>query len=223
MKQIDISEASKSFGNTKILSNASIQIPFGKIIGLFGRNGSGKSTLLRLIFGSLQADSIKLLVDGVHIKPHNVIASQQIAYLPQDSFLPKELHVRKIIPLLFPNGDDQDAIFYAKGVASFEKQLIGKLSIGQLRYLELLLIGNMNHSYLMLDEPFSMIEPLYKDIIKDYLSKLKKQKGIILTDHYYDDVLEITDTNYILKDGLLKKINSQEDLFKYEYLKRIDS
>jgi len=223
MKKLEISQLSKSFGSTNILDNTAIDIPFGEITGLFGRNGCGKSTLLKLIFGSLKADTIKLILDDENMKPQEVIQSKLIGYLPQDSFLPKELRVRKVIPLLFPNGNDQDAIFYAKGVASFEKQLVGKLSIGQLRYLELLLIGNMNHKYLMLDEPFSMIEPLYKDTIKEYLQTLKQHKGIILTDHYYNDVLEITDSNYILKDGNFLKINSKKDLLKYEYLKRIDS
>ena len=50
----------------------------------------------------------------------------------------------------------------------------------------------------MLDEPFSMIEPIYKDIIKSLLLRLKKTKGIILTDHYYNDVLEITDKNFVI-------------------------
>ena len=102
---------------------------------------------------------------------------------------------------------------------SFEKIKIGKLSLGQLRYLELLIIGNLNHQFLMLDEPFSMIEPIYKDVIKSLLLKLKKSKGIILTDHYYNDVLEITDENFVIKDSEIIKVVDKSDLVKYEYLR----
>jgi len=222
MKKIQVSNVSKSFGTTKILNAVSLEIPSNHITGLFGRNGTGKSTLLKIIYGTLGADSINMFVDGTLTIPKNVIQQQNIGYLPQQSFLPKELQVRKVIPMFYSNGDDQDKIFYTQGVSSFEKQLIGKLSIGQLRYLELLLVGNLDHNYLILDEPFSMIEPLYKDIIKTYLTGLKQYKGIILTDHYYNDVLEITDSNYVLTDGSLNQINSKHDLLTYKYLNSLD-
>ncbi|WP_318544554.1 P-loop NTPase family protein [Marixanthotalea marina] len=119
----------------------------------------------------------------------------------------------------FPSGEDQDKIFYAPQVFSFEKIKVGKLSMGQLRYLELLIIGNLHHQFLMLDEPFSMIEPLYKDIIKDLLLKLKQTKGIILTDHYYDDVLQITNRNFVIKGGDMVEVTTENDLYKYDYLK----
>lgn len=218
---LTINNASKSFNGRNILDAISFSIKRNSITGLFGRNGCGKSTLLKLIFGTLKADSIEVYIDELKLYQKEIIPSKNIAYLSQDSFLPKELTVRKVISLLFKRGEDQDKIFYAKGVASFEKLLVGKLSIGQLRYLELLLIGHLNHDFLLLDEPFSMIEPLFKDIIQKFLLQLKKTKGIILTDHYYQDVLEITDTNYILKEGKLIKVKSKQDLIKYDYLKRV--
>ena len=80
-------------------------------------------------------------------------------------------------------------------------------------------MGNLNHQFLLLDEPFSMIEPIYKDVIKGLLLELKKTKGIILTDHYYNDVLEITDKNFVIKDSKIIKILDKKDLVKYEYLR----
>ena len=74
----------------------------------------------------------------------------------------------------------------------------------------------------MLDEPFSMIEPIYKDIIKKLLIKLKKSKGIILTDHYYNDVLQVTNRNFVIRDGNKTEIKTKEDLVKYEYLSSIE-
>jgi ABC-type multidrug transport system ATPase subunit len=219
MDFLKVTDLNKSYGNKTILKNIDLDCKIGEIIGIFGRNGTGKSTLLKLIFGTVKADSISIEINYEIIHQKAIISSKKIGYLPQDTFLPKERRVREIIPLFYPNGDDQDKIFYSPQVSSFEKIKIGKLSLGQLRYLELLIIGNLNHKFLMLDEPFSMIEPIYKDVIKNLLLELKKSKGIILTDHYYNDVLEITDKNFVLKDAEKIEIMDKDDLVKYEYLR----
>lgn len=217
---LEIRNINKSFGKKEILKDVSLKCNIGDIIGIFGRNGSGKSSLLKIIHGTLKADSIELEINSKLINPKKIIPSKSIAYLPQDSFLPKNLKVRNVIPLFFSNGDDQDKIFYSKGISHFENKKISTLSIGQLRYLEILLIGNLEHTYIMFDEPFSMVEPLYKEIIKEFIIDLKNEKGLIITDHYYNDVLEITDRNYIIKNGQKFKIKSKEDLEKFEYLRK---
>ena len=219
MDLLEITDLNKSYGKKTILKDINLECKIGEIIGIFGRNGAGKSTLLKLIFGTVKANSILIKINSKAISPKDIIASKKIGYLPQDTFLPKEQKVRVIIPLFFPNGDDQNKIFYSPQVSSFEKIKVGKLSLGQLRYLELLIIGNLNHSFLMLDEPFSMIEPIYKDVIKKLLLKLKESKGIILTDHYYNDVLEITDKNFVIKEAEKFEIIEDDDLVKYEYLR----
>lgn len=218
MDVLEVTDLNKSYGKKAILKNINLDCKVGEIIGIFGRNGTGKSTLLKLIFGTIQADSILIKINSEIISQKAIIPSKCIGYLPQDTFLPKERKVREIIPMFFPNGEDQDKIFYSPQVSSFEKIKVGKLSLGQLRYLELLIIGNLNHKFLMLDEPFSMIEPIYKDVIKGLLLELKKSKGIILTDHYYNDVLEITDKNFVIRDAKKIEIKGKNDLVKYEYL-----
>ena len=219
MDVLNISKLNKSFGKKVILKDINLDCKVGEIVGIFGRNGTGKSTLLKLIFGTIKADSILIKLNAEIISQNKVISSKKIGYLPQETFLPKEWKVREIIPFFFSNGDDQDKIFYSKQVSSFEKMKVGQLSLGQLRYLELLIIGNLKHQFIMLDEPFSMIEPIYKEIIKNLLLELKKTKGIILTDHYYNDVLEITDKNFIIKDTEKIEIRNENDLIKYDYLR----
>lgn len=218
MNLLEVTNLNKSYRKKVILKDISLKCKTGEIIGVFGRNGTGKSTFLKLIFGTVKADAIQIKINSKTIVPKEIIPSKQIAYLPQDTFLPKEKTIREIIPMFFPNGDDQDKIFYAPKISSFEKTKAGKLSLGQLRYFELLIIGNLDHSFMMLDEPFSMIEPLYKDVIKKLLLNLRETKGIILTDHYYNDVLEITDRNFVIKDAEKIEIMSKDDLIKYEYL-----
>lgn len=218
MNLLRIENIYKSYGNNSILSNVTLECRRGEILGVFGRNGTGKSTLLKIIFGTLKYDQGLIKIGQNSYAQKEIIPNQVISYLPQETFLPKNIKVRNIIPFFYPEGHDQDKIFYSKGVGSFTERKIRELSIGQLRYLEILIIGNLNHSYMLLDEPFSMIEPIYKDFIKEFLLELKDKKGIILTDHYYDDVLEITDKNFLLKAGEIIKIENKTDLVKNEYL-----
>lgn len=158
-------------------------------------------------------------IDGNRILQKQIVPLKKIGYLPQDSFLPKRITVRNLIPMIFPDGKLQELLFYRKGIAKFEKQRIGELSIGQRKYLELLLLSHMEHPFLLLDEPFSMVEPLYKEEIKGLLEEIKLFKGMIITDHYYHDVFEVSSQNYVLKEGSLTAVFSEEDLKKYNYLR----
>lgn len=215
---LKLENISKGFGRKPLLNEVFLEIDNNEIVGLFGRNGTGKSTLLKIIFGLLKPDSGIILMDGKDFPCRKNIPSGKIAFLPQDSFLPKNRKVREIIPLFFPNGNDQDQVFYAKGVADFCHKKIGDLSLGQLRYLEVLLIGNLQHPYLLLDEPFSMIEPVYKEYIQNFILTLKNSKGILLTDHYYLDVLKVSNRNLLLKDQGLLPIQNENDLITNRYL-----
>jgi ABC-type lipopolysaccharide export system ATPase subunit len=217
MQNLSITELSKSFGSKIIALNLKLQLNSGDIIGIFGRNGSGKSTILKMLFGTLRADSLKLELNGSVIRVEDIIPKNIIGYLPQENFLPARLKVRDIIPLYF-KGDLQDKLFYADGIPKIANTVAGKLSMGELRYFELLLVGNLNHPFLLLDEPFSMVEPLYKEKIKEFLTKLKDTKGIIVTDHYYKDVLAISNKNYLLKDGKLLNIIGEAELISEGYL-----
>ncbi|WP_324720413.1 ATP-binding cassette domain-containing protein [Salinimicrobium sp. HB62] len=219
MSRLQVSRVNKSFGKRQILDEVSVSFETGEIIGLFGRNGSGKSTLLKCMLGTLKADSLEIRIDGEEIKPSEVIPRQKIGFLPQETFLPKEMKVRNVIPLIFPEGEDQDKIFYSTGVAAFDGKIVGKLSAGQLKYLELLLLAHMPHPFLLLDEPFSMLEPRYIELVKELLLSLKSSKGLLLTDHYYRDVLEVANRSYVLKKARAYEVESEHDLVTHKYLK----
>lgn len=219
MQILEALHISKSFHGKTVLKDVSIHCQQGEISGIFGRNGTGKSSLLKIISGSLKYDNGSIQIDKKSYSQNQLITLRKIAYLPQESFLPKNDKVQDLIPLFYPEGDAQDRIFYAKGVGDFAQRKVKELSLGQLRYLEILLIGHLEHEFILLDEPFSMIEPFYKDYIKELLLHLKLKKGIVLTDHYYEDVLDIADKNYLINNTRILQIDTKEDLIQNNYIK----
>lgn len=218
MSELIVNKLSKKFKKRIILADLSLRIKTGEILGIFGRNGCGKSTLLKILFGTLPSDDESILLDNENFNSLRNIELMNISYLPQDSFLPKDLKVRDVILLYFKDGDAQDKIFYDPRIANFERQKIGTLSMGERRYFEILLISRLPHQFLLLDEPFSMVEPLYQDAIKELLLQLKKEKGILITDHYYRNVLEVSDRKMLIKDCKAIEIENEIDLFKNGYL-----
>ena len=219
MSRLEVKELRKSFGKKLILDDLSFSCKTGEIIGIFGRNGSGKSTLLKTILGTLKADSGGIMIDGNKMHASAVIPSQKIGFLPQDPFLPKEMKVRDVIPLIFPKGEEQDKIFYSEGVPGFDRKKVGKLSTGELKYFELLLLCHMKHPFLFLDEPFSMQQPQHIDRIKKLLLSLTATKALVITDHYYADVLDIATSGFIIKNGKAFNVEGEQDLIEHEYLK----
>ncbi len=218
MSELIVNKLSKKFKKRIILSDISLRIKTGEILGILGRNGCGKSTLLKILFGTLPSDHKNILIDNECFNPSRNIELMNISYLPQDSFLPNDLKVRDVIPIYFKGGDTQNKIFYDPRIAKFEQQKIGTLSLGERRYFEILLISRLPHQFLLLDEPFSMVEPLYQDSIKELLIEMRKEKGIIITDHYYRNVLEVSDRKMIIKDGKAFGIDNENDLIENGYL-----
>jgi ABC-type multidrug transport system ATPase subunit len=213
-----INSVTKRFGNHPVLTDVKFQIETGEILGVFGRNGCGKSTLLKILFGTLKADSTDVWIDSNSYKPQQNILSQLIAYLPQENFLPRDMKVRDVIAIYFKDPEIQNKLFYDPRIASLVHQRIDTLSHGEMRYLEILLIARLPQRFMLLDEPFSMIEPLYQDAIKDLLVSIKKDKAIILTDHYYFDVLQISDKNIVIKEGKTIEVRDRKDLIENGYV-----
>lgn len=220
MEELQLYSANKSFGKNQVVKDVSFALKKGELLGLFGRNGSGKSTLLKMLFGTLKADEISFSINNNPVKPSEVIPKRLISYIPQHPFLPKQMKVRDVIPLFHASEAKQDAIFYDPFIASITHKETGTLSLGELKYFEVVLLSQLPHPYFLMDEPFSMLEPLHKEKLKQLLLQLKQHKGIIVTDHYYQDVLEVSDKNIVLKDGSSLTIANEADLRKLEYLSK---
>jgi ABC-type multidrug transport system ATPase subunit len=214
---LDLRSLSFLYGKKNILENINFTCTEGEILGIFGRNGSGKSTLFKLIFGSLRPKTGEILFNNKPISKKSGF-NENIGYHHQDIFLPKNTKVRNLIPLYFPNGDDQNKIFYDSQIAKIEKEKVGALSLGEQKYLQFLLVVNLNHDFILLDEPFTMVEPLYVAAMKEKIMQYKGQKGFIITDHYYLDVLDIATKKMIIKDKCIIQILEQDELVQLNYL-----
>ncbi len=219
MATLVLHNISKSFENKPVLKEVTFSLETEEILGLFGRNGSGKSTLLKILFGNVKADSIRAEINNQPLPISEVIPKRLIGYLPQHPFLPKQTKVRDVIIMYHPNEKEQDAVFYDSHIATMTHKRTSDLSLGELKYFEVVLLSQLSHPFLMLDEPFSMLEPLHKEKLKERLLEIKKTKGIIITDHYYNDVLEIATKSMVIKDGVGFQVNSIEDLKEFEYLR----
>jgi ABC-type multidrug transport system ATPase subunit len=219
MAILQLDNANKSFGQKKILENVSFKLKTGEILGVFGNNGSGKSTLLKILFGTLKAESLNLKIDGKSFRGSEIIKYQKIGYLPQFSFLPSANRVWDVVPKFFEDGNLQDCVLRDPGINRISGRRISELSQGERRYLELQLVGNLRHPFLMLDEPFSMVEPLYVEHINRFLLQLKETKGIILTDHYYHNVWDISDRKKLIKEGKMYDVETKANLQELGYIR----
>ncbi|MFD2941035.1 ATP-binding cassette domain-containing protein [Flavobacterium notoginsengisoli] len=213
---IEISGVQKRFGQKRILSDVYLKIQTGEIIGILGRNGSGKSTLLKIICGLLSSSDKSVFVDGVSLNNSSNLFSE-ISYLCQDQIIPNHLSVERTVLLAV---DKQKRSFFCEDV--FVKSLLGKkvknLSVGELRYLQVKIVLFGASKFALLDEPFSGLSPKMIEKIIELIQKNSEEKGILLTDHDYENVLKISTGLRLLKEGKLRVINNKAELFQNGYL-----
>ena len=206
----------KAFGDKQVLTDVYLNCQTEDIIGLLGRNGSGKSTLLKILFGTLYTDYKHIQINGEYLdQPFK--KKGLISFLHQDNFLPRSMTVKKVLKLFNHKLDDSE--FGNDPVLSkvFNTK-IGNLSGGESRYLEIKLILNLDSKFVFLDEPFNGISPVHIDIVKDMIRTQAGEKGIVLTDHDYRNVLDVANKYMILYDGGIKILKSKEEFIYWGYL-----
>ncbi len=216
MNGLHVDSVIKSFDAKQILTDVFLSCKKGEIIGLLGRNGSGKSTLLKIIFGSLPAERKFIKAEGTIL--NNLFQSHiVIKYLPQFSFLPNHIKVNTIINL-FCDKENSELIKANK----FFKHLLNKrskeLSGGEKRLLEIFLIVYSDAKYILIDEPFNGIAPVYKNNIKEIILEQSQQKGFVITDHDYRNVLDFATKLILIYDGGTRVIKNTDDLKNLGYL-----
>ena len=215
----ELHHINKSFGSQNILNSVSIRAKAGEIVGIFGRNGSGKTTLFQCITGRIKSD-ISISVDGKPRAPERLLLDRMAAYVPQDSFLPSHIKLRDLIPLYLENEADQDRLYYDPMLSSLMNNRPGQLAVGERKYAELLLAGYLRRPMLILDEPFTMLEPLQIEAAKELIRGWARHAVVLISDHYYREVEAITHKNMILENGIGHWIEQAADWERFQY--RVD-
>lgn len=213
---LKIESLSHSFGKRGIFADTTFELRTGDIVGILGRNGTGKTTLFEILFGTLKPNYLRATLDGKEISLTEL--NRHFSYHTQNIMLPMQMKVRNLITLYIDDVIGQDKIFHAKGISALENKLVGSLSVGQQRYLQFHLILNLKNAFMLLDEPFSMLDPLYNEMIQQELVEGKSSKAFVITDHYYLDILRVSDRIYLLKDTKIIKINANEELISEGYI-----
>ena len=201
-----------SFGRRKILSDVYLRCETGMITGLLGRNGHGKSCLMNIILGTLNSSINSVRFNGdatrnAHTRPGLVL------YLPQFNFIPKSLTVATALNDFELALDEFETIF--PNFTSRSNFKVSQLSGGQRRMLEIYVIVKKPSLFAMLDEPFTHLNPIQIDRVKAFLLAEKANKGLLITDHMYNHLLDVSDQVYLLKDGktyLTKTVSDLENL-----------
>ncbi|MEO9953237.1 ATP-binding cassette domain-containing protein [Nonlabens sp.] len=200
-----------------LLSHIDIVLEKGKVTGLLGRNGCGKSTLMNIIFGKLKINSIAHY-NGKAIQLTDHLKHQLVAYLPQDPFMIAAKTVVDAVQMWYPDPEDQDKILYEPMIHKIHHTKVNSLSLGERRFLEFMLVIHTDRPFILLDEPFSMLAPIQIERVKEIIKTVKPRRGILMSDHYYGNILEMSDSCYVLKESTLVVVRNEEDLKNNLYI-----
>lgn len=206
-----------NFGQHEILRGAHLRLRKGEVTGLLGRNGSGKSCMLKILIGQLRPANGYIGLNGQHIR--DLYAKPGlINYLSQHVCHPLDLRLNALLRCYGVEPADFWLMHQATLDVDGEVRL-GNLSGGTQRLFEVLLVLAADTHFTLLDEPFSHVAPLHIDYLCDYIRKRSELKGILVTDHKYEQVLELAQVIYLVYDGTSRIVSGKEDLARYGYLR----
>jgi lipopolysaccharide export system ATP-binding protein len=223
MHLLEIKSLSKSYGGRFVVRNVDMIVRRGEIVGLLGPNGAGKTTTFYMVVGVIPPNKGKIIFDNQDITklPIHERARFGIGYLAQDSSVFKRLTVEENIlavletmPLTLKERKLRlNSLLEELKIAHLAKNKAFTLSGGERRRLEITRAMATNPSFILLDEPFSGIDPIVVAEAQEIIKELKnKGLGILLTDHNVRETLSITDRAYLIADGKILISGSASDL-----------
>ena len=212
MKLLEVKNINKTFDNKEILKDINFSITGGKIIGLLGRNGAGKTTLIKLINDLLTPDNGEILVNGKKI---GVESKKVISYLPERTYLNKQMKVSEVIDYFsdfYDNFDSEKAKKLLKDLDLDINQKLTKMSKGMQEKVKLVLVMSRKADLYILDEPLGGVDPATRDYILDtILSNFNEGASVIISTHLISDIERILDEVIFIDKG---KIVLQSDADK---------
>jgi len=209
-------DLSKSYRGRKVVDNVELEIGQGEVVGLLGPNGAGKTTTFYMIVGLARPDSGRVLLNGEEITdlPMYLRARNGISYLPQEPSVFRQLTseenllaVLETLPLTPEQQRDRlEELLAQMGLELVRHSKAYMLSGGERRRLEIARSLTLEPSFILLDEPFSGIDPLTVKDLQDLIRELSRSGiGVLITDHNVRETLTVTDRAYIVNHGKIMK------------------
>jgi lipopolysaccharide export system ATP-binding protein len=229
---LSIISIAKSYDRRVVLSDVSMTVGRGEVVGLLGPNGAGKTTCFYSVMGLVKPDSGRILLDGADITtlPMYRRAILGLGYLPQETSIFRGLSVAKnisaVLELVEPDrearADRLEFLLSEFGLEKLRDSAAMALSGGERRRCEIARALAANPSIMLLDEPFAGIDPLSISDIRDLIKDLKKRDiGVLITDHNVRETLDIVDRACIIYDGRVLFAGSPEALVADENVRRL--
>ncbi len=223
MRTLQTAELTKTYRRRKVVDNVTVRLKEGEVVGLLGPNGAGKTTSFYMIVGLITPDSGRVLLDDDDITSLAMYqrARKGISYLPQEASVFRKLSVEDnlmaILQTLRLNRrerlDRMDRLIAQMGLEQVRKSKGYVLSGGERRRVEIARSLVIEPSFLLLDEPFSGIDPIQVLELQKIIFDLKNSGiGILMTDHNVRETLAVTDRAYIINNGRIFRSGSPESL-----------
>jgi len=225
MKKIEAKNLVKIYGSRSVVNEVSFEVQKGEVVGLLGPNGAGKTTTFYMVVGLVKPNRGNIFLDGDDIStwPMNIRAKHGIGYLPQEASIFRKLSVEDNIKLVLEMNDKLTVDEKTKkleelldefGVKKLRYEMAVSLSGGERRRVELARALAASPDFILLDEPFTGIDPIAIGEIKENIRKLSVDKGlgVLITDHNPKATLSITDRAYVIFDGKIKIQGRSEDV-----------
>lgn len=232
MRVLETKEISKSYRGRKVVDNVSVNVTQGEVVGLLGPNGAGKTTSFYMIVGLISPDSGQVTVDGDDITnlPMFRRARRGISYLPQEASVFRKLTVEENLMAILETlpldarqrRERMNRLIEQLGLETVRGSKGYMLSGGERRRTEIARSLVIDPAFLLLDEPFSGIDPIQVIELQRIISELKRSGiGILITDHNVRETLAVTDRAYIINSGKIFRTGSPSALGQDPEVKRI--
>lgn len=232
MRLLEVKNLVKSYNSRKVVDKVNLNVKRGEIVGLLGPNGAGKTTTFYMIVGVTPSDGGEILFDNQKIShlPIHMRSNFGIGYLPQEPSLFNRLTVEKNIMAILETVTMKwqkrhqrlEELLRELNIEHLRKNKVYTLSGGEKRRLEITRALVKKPSFILLDEPFSGIDPIVVSEAQSIITDLRsKGIGVLLTDHNVREMLSITDRAYLIADCKILITGKSWDLIKDPSARRV--
>lgn len=233
MQTLATDEIGKSYRGRRVVNSVSLYVEQGEVVGLLGPNGAGKTTSFYMIVGLIPPDTGRIMIDGEEITrvPMYLRARNYgISYLPQEPSAFRKLTVEENIlavletqPISWHERRERlEKLIDQLGLEVIRKNKAYSLSGGERRRVEIARCLCISPSFILLDEPFSGIDPIAVLDLQKIISSLRASGiGVLITDHNVRETLSVTDRAYIINEGRIFRAGTPEQLGNDPEVRRV--